>query len=160
MTTIAYKDGIMATDSRATAGSKIIRGSLEKIFHTEGAVVGVVGDADHHIVMSPDFKTLRSPKDFPEWISNLEKEEADWGIIAVFHDDPETVWIGDVTCDGDTSKSYFYDTHLKPGEGIARGSGTPWAEAAMVLGMGAEEAVEFTKQFDAATGGDVVAYDV
>ena len=160
MTTIAYKDGIMACDTRITSGSKIMMGEVVKCFYTDGALVGTCGDADEQFLASPLFKKLKTPDQLGAWLSELEVDDRDWGLLIVFFNRPKDVYIADIASEGDSSKSGYYSVKLSRGEGIARGSGNHFAEAGMKLGLSAAESVEFAMDFDAATGGSVYEYPV
>lgn len=160
MTTIAYKDGVMASDSRLTAGSRIVPGNAKKIFRTAKAIVGVAGNADESLLYNPLFKTLASPDDIPKWIEGLVSNDCDWDLLVVFKNAPRVYYLVNISAEGDTDNSGFWCSELRDGEGMAIGSGSYYAVTAMGMGQSALEAVNTSMKYDSATGGRIVAVNV
>lgn len=147
MTTIAYKDGVLAADTRAT-GACGIKSRFTKIYRLTSKVdpvrgpvlLGLTGD----IYMAMRFK---------DWM------EA--GGVPTLHD-----WIdGDQTeCDAlIVHKSGLYSgsqlCRIVPNDEPywAEGSGAHYAMAAMYCGKSAIEAVRVAAHFDSYTGGRIVS---
>lgn len=135
MTTIVYRDGVMAADTRLVLGSLICPGGIHKIAKTKkGALVGCAGSADnsHAFLAWADGKRTEDPP---------KDDDAD-GLI--------------VEPDGSI---LMYD-----GNGIfpvvnapfaACGSGARVAVGAMAMGATALEAMRIAMRCDVYTGGDI-----
>jgi hypothetical protein len=139
MTTIAYKDGIMAADTQIVSGS-IIQGHARKIDHVNGWLVGGAG-------------VFGCTRPVLEWIKNgheLSKAVV-WGNTikdcGVLLADP----------DGNcyfVSTSNDYVTQIST-PFAAEGSGYEIALAAMALGRDAKRAVKLAIEMDTGSGGRV-----
>lgn len=136
MTTLAYKDGVLAADMQVTAGNRKFQ--FSKARHTkDGGLVGGAGN------LAQVIKVLR-------WVAEgMDDDKPDFGDEGEF----ECIW---VSPDGSV---YLLDDALEPmkiEDGfLAIGSGGPYAVAAMHLGRSPEEAVEVAARFDPATSGPV-----
>lgn len=142
MTTITYKDGILAADSRITSGTFIITDDFTKI---------------HKIVDSMTNKTTLCGfcGNASDWEKFLDwDEETDDPLILdnfcaiIIHDDGEITEYESTEEDKtlnrlDLGKLPFY----------AIGSGREIAIGAMASGKSAIESIEVTKHFDSTTGG-------
>lgn len=138
MTTIAYRDGIMAADSRAYAGSKHPIGTKAKIHRlADGSLFGAssskVGQCD-----------------------KLRRIVEERGVTATLDDDVPVQAI--VVCPSGEIW-YFNDNDSFSGpvdaEFIAIGSGEEYAHGAMMMGADAARAVEIAIACDPWTGGQV-----
>ena len=143
MTTIAFKDGIMAADRRLTDGNCKL-GQTTKIFKIRDHLVGLSGDTDRCCLMRSWFEGGALED---EWPLDPEKSEASM-LVA--------------TPDG---RLFCYDREPVPirieNEFYAAGSGMEFAMAAMYLGCSAERAVEVACDLDKGSGNgiDVLCLD-
>lgn len=137
MTTIAFKDGMLATDSRYAAGPHIL-GKGKKIWVFEKGVV--VGSGS--IVGIETFLSFYQGKEYKAEIFKDEENEID---ILVF--------------DPTAKKVISYDKHLIAYEYdapfYAIGSGTDYAIGAMAFGATPKEAVLIASQYDKGTDGNI-----
>ena len=138
MTTVAYFRGVMAADTRCTAGDEIIPGTVRKVFRLKnGTLVGLAGNvADVQNVVrelrkNPDKLEIKQPKNGDEITALVvytdgqvrELEGAGWVCVkAPFH---------------------------------AIGSGALEAKVAMRCGKSAAQAVKIASEFDTKTGSKV-----
>lgn len=136
MTIVAYRDGVMAADSRLTDGSLIMPNGIRKIFQrADGALVGVTGDAED--VEAARAWTERSGKKPPV----LTK-----GAVMIL-----------VTSGGgisEYSQQGRFRYHNTTGY-MAIGTGATAALGAMWAGASAVEAVAAAIALDNCCGGDV-----
>jgi len=150
MTTIAYRDGIMAGDSRAWSGDKHPIGSKSKVFKIGDFLIGIssskVGEPTCFLHLLVEHLGTGS--------SDLTRINADreYGVQALVVDKAGDAyyWDDGQAFSGPLKADYY-----------AIGSGEQTALAAMVLGRSAVEAVELAIQLDPWTGGKVetVSYD-
>ena len=139
MTTIAYKDGILAADTQLTEDN--LKSFCRKIdVLPEGTVVASCGGLTDQTV-------------FLEWLANPKKKKPP----TTFHKGFELILI-----DPDRDAVY-YDPHCIPhkiNDPIwSTGSGWKIARAAMMLGLSAKESVEFAGDIDVCTNKLVDTYD-
>lgn len=138
MTTIVYRDGVMAADSRAYAGNKQPLGFKTKIFRlADGSLFGAssskVGQCDKLRRMVEDRGT--------ETI--FDKEVAAQGILVkpngdVFYFNDQDAWSGPIQTDC-----------------AAIGSGEEYAMGALKMGASAEKAVQIAIECDVWSGGPI-----
>lgn len=141
MTTIAYKDGIIAGDGRVTADGHITCENLVKIVATKSHLAGVCGAADY-------------AKRFLEWVKGGCNEKAIPKTANNTTGDIEGMVIdsnGNVT---------FYGRDMLPlnigkVQFHAIGSGSAYALGAMAAGADAVEAIRIAIKYDAYSGGRV-----
>ncbi|MDD1966176.1 proteasome subunit beta [Pseudomonas putida] len=133
MTTIAYKDGVIAYDSQITRGDLITYDDYEKCLEREGVKFfcsGAVSDyprlVDVYFGAKPDGNI-----DVSALVLDGDK------LMMVAVDDTSGLWKAPVMMD-------------RP---YAIGSGTPYAFAAMDMGATAVQAVEIAAKRDTSTGG-------
>lgn len=135
MTTIAYRDGILAADTMVS-GSGCRVGSVVKAFRrTDGHMAGAAGD------LSWAQRLLGWFTAGEEGEAPLPKENAGEAII--------------VRPDGEV---FFVDEsgmHTLSAEFFSLGSGACVALGAMAAGASAETAIEIACRFDCHTGGDI-----
>jgi ATP-dependent protease HslVU (ClpYQ) peptidase subunit len=132
MTTIAFRDGELASDSRVTNGDMIISDARKKVHRLkDGSIVawsGSVQDAERLL------RAMRKGATLP----HLEE-------ISALH----------LRMDG-TLWEYEGDAWVKQDPGFyATGSGSPYAFAAMDAGATAKDAVRIAIKRDAGSGGRV-----
>lgn len=134
MTTIAWDGKILAVDSQTTSGESIAMYASKLIKVADGWLTGC--------------GTLRDIYKLKEYLEgNLEEVPSDL----------------DMTCYHLTKKGlvryeadgYPIPMHHFRDLKVATGTGWEWAQAAMDMGRNAAEAVEYAKQKDIYTGGDV-----
>jgi ATP-dependent protease HslVU (ClpYQ) peptidase subunit len=136
VTTVAYADGVMASDTQITSGNRKFR--CTKVRQTkDGGLIGGTGN------LAQVLKVMR------------------WAVEGFQGDGPEFDGEGDFECIWVTPDGavHLLDEALEPmkieDEFLAIGSGGPYAVAAMHLGKSPEEAVEVAARFDPATSGPV-----
>lgn len=140
MTTIAYKDGILAADTQATIGDvKIL--SADKICILNEVTILASAGIDSSIVKVRRFFS------HPNWEDLMAKEKVpelkkDYEGLLFYKGECYTV-----------DKEITLDPIVHPY--VAAGSGWQWAMAAMALGKTAIEAVEFAHEFDVFTNDKV-----
>ena len=150
MTTIAYRDGIMASEGKMTLGDMIIKLDTEKVFWVNNHLVGVCGRAraintfvswlqkqtDYHIVNSEvgDLVDLIPPV--------LEDDE---GYTALVVTPSRQV----LMYEGNTPIDMGIDVPMSVG------SGSCFALASMKTGASAEEAVKVACELDVYSGGEI-----
>jgi|SRR5215207_8362767 len=136
MTTIAYKDGVLASDSRGNRGNAIEAGSSRKVWSfPDGRLLGICGG-------------YASAVRFVEWMRQ-------GGAGAAPHlDDNSTI----IEVRPDRSILIHEQNGSYPAEGsdyFAWGSGTSAALGAFFVGATAEQAVEAACSVDPYSGGAV-----
>jgi 20S proteasome alpha/beta subunit len=136
VTTVAYKDGVLASDSRVTSGTFIYPGAYDKVFRIpDGSLYAFCGRVEAGMRL---LKSLMDDEDPPQWKS------AATGIH--IHTNGQ-IW----TYEG--GGLWLRDK----GKYAAWGSGSPYAYGAMAANADAVEAVRIAKKFDNASGGSVKA---
>jgi ATP-dependent protease HslVU (ClpYQ) peptidase subunit len=138
MTTIAYKDGIIAFDGRITSGNQIVSDNYNKCL--------LAGSA--RIIGSGDISELEAyAKSYP----NYPASKKDMSGFVV---DGDKCWcfyaLDDTICFTDLDRS----------EPRAFGSGSDHALTAMDMGASAEEAVAMASKRDKSTGGKISIVDI
>lgn len=83
MTTIAYRDGVMAGDSAYTDDCRIV-GLGPKVIRFKHVLYGGAGDADDRVLVSI-LKKVKTPADLPS-VKVLRKFEQDLDALIVFRD--------------------------------------------------------------------------
>jgi hypothetical protein len=135
MTTIAYRWGVLASDSMSNNSGWINPYSAEKLFRLpDGTVAGVCG-------------VLAEATKFVQWLRDGEDGEAptlsEGCVIRLRKDGTVTIYESGASFD------------IKP-EFAAWGSGGPVANAAMYMGADAAKAIEVASLIDDRTGGKIV----
>ncbi|WP_122503127.1 proteasome subunit beta [Pseudomonas viridiflava] len=135
MTTIAYKDGVIAYDSRQTRGGAIVSDDCLKCEIVNGVSFFLSGCVcDEQALIAAYFGT---PSKDPVECSGFVVDNGK--LMMVGHDDKTGVW----------------RQPLDPANPDAIGSGSAYALAAMDMGASAEEAVRAAMKRDIYTGGTV-----
>jgi hypothetical protein len=130
MTTLAYRDGVLAADSRGIRERAIVAGNLTKVWKLDdGRLVGYVGDV---ATASKFVRALRDQAELPQLVDT----------IVVVIGDKITVYQDDSHYDDDCEFS-------------AWGTGAQAALAAFYMDATAEKAVEVATRIDANSGGPV-----
>lgn len=135
MTTIAYKDGVIAYDSRQTRGGAIVSDDAPKCQVVDGVSFFLAGAVcDEKALIAAYFGT---PSAVPVECSGYA---VDGGrLLMVGYDDKTGIW----------------KQELDPANPDAIGSGSAYALAAMDMGASAEDAVRAAMKRDIYTGGRV-----
>ncbi|QJA43107.1 hypothetical protein [Phaeobacter phage MD18] len=146
MTTIAYRNGVMAADTLMSRGNESSEGAV-KIFTTKKFLVGMSG-AFANLAPLKGFITERegevdSPGDLWEF----------WGDVP-FYGNGYCALI--VTKSGEIWNAIDSPPVLIPSEFDAIGSGGTYAMGAMGMGATAGDAVRIARKFDINTGGSVI----
>ncbi len=136
MTTVAYRDGVLAADSRMTANGWIVPDEARKIRRiSDGSVCAVTGN-------------LAAAIRFVDWLDAGRIGErpplADSRVVRMNLTDTLTIYEGE----GEFTVTPAF---------TAFGTGMPAAIAAMHMGADARRAVEIAALVDADTGGPVIA---
>ncbi|WP_122863859.1 proteasome subunit beta [Pseudomonas viridiflava] len=135
MTTIAYKDGVIAYDSRQTRGGAIVSDDCLKCEIVNGVSFFLSGCVcDEQALIAAYFGT---PSKDPVECSGFVVDNGK--LMMVGHDDKTGIW----------------KQPLDPANADAIGSGSAYALAAMDMGASADEAVRAAMKRDIYTGGTV-----
>jgi len=148
MTTIAYREGVVASDSRALAGYQILQRPAQKLFPSQkhNLVFAIAGE----LAAGASFvRILESLPKMP-WISGKhvifeQKAAEDVTIVAFQHD--RRVF--------EFEAGHWFETTA---DILAFGSGSSAALAAMACGADAPKAVTVSSTIDAGTDDRVVFY--
>lgn len=139
MTTIAYKDGIIAYDSRAVRGGTITNDDFNK----------------HQIVKDTHFFICGAVSDHKQLIDayfggeNIPKSDATALVVS----NGELYFIG-------IEENGFWKQPLEQYEIYSEGSGSDHAFTAMDLGCSAKEAVKIAIKRDSGSGGKVRTFKI
>lgn len=144
MTTIVYKDGVIAYDSRATNGDMISSDVIEKKRVVNNVAFFFAGSL-------VDFDKLVECYFNPETPEEMESD----GTCAIVVDNKK-VFI--VSIDSDSGR--FWKQPLELFSKYTIGSGTPYAQAAMEMGADAKKAVQIAMKLDIRTGGKIKTYKI
>jgi len=143
MTTIAYRDGELAADSKCTAGGYLV-GEFDKIIEVGPFLVGGCGDV---AMIARYFEWLQKQDNLgelpPKPDESLKAKEENSYTILFVHKQTKALWQMD-------NGNY---PHLLRAPFMAIGSGHLLAIGAMEMGATAKQAVEAAAKYDAYTGG-------
>jgi len=146
MTTVAYKAGVMASDSRCTDDAGVYIGRTPKMYRlANGALLGTAGDADARCVIELLNKSTAKKLPARKELAALEVDFR--GILAfqngaVFYVDIYVWEIGEASCQWGAQ---VYEVE----EGVAAiGSGEQFALGAMRAGKSAKDALSVACHFD------------
>lgn len=140
MTTIAYKDGVIAYDSRTTAGDLISNDNFNKKYIVDGVVFIMSG-------ATSDYKRFHS------LYFGKEESIADCDASALVVDKGELFLVSVHDETGMWKQPLFNDNP------VAIGSGSNFALTAMDLGLSAKDAVKMAIKRDSKSGGKVRIYE-
>lgn len=133
MTTIAFRAGIMAADSRSTVAGWVNPGTVQKVFRVKDGVAGLTGEPGQAM---PLINWLIDPR------GEMPKIGSEARVVHA---------LSDGTIEIHEEGGVF----RQDAEFMAWGSGSPPALGAMYAGATAAEAVEIAAKLDPATGGPV-----
>lgn len=144
MTTVAYKDGVIAYDSRVTASNGVIVDDNFNKMHKEGGLIffycGSPADLEDFIKSFIDWKVCR---------------DTELDIEAVVYD-CESNMLYRSSIDPDTKAPFKFKYRLD--NHYAMGTGSRFALAFMDTGMSAYEAIKATVKRDSYTGGIIKTF--
>lgn len=140
MTTIAYKDGVIATDGQTTSGSTIVRLNTVKMRKTKKATHYCAGSHD-------EIDVLVSALDSGAKIGRA------CNANSIMVKDGSAYLCGEE--DGEA-----FACKIEKGEFRAIGSGWEYAMGAMAAGCSAKQAVKIAASLDIYTGGKIRTYKV
>jgi ATP-dependent protease HslVU (ClpYQ) peptidase subunit len=135
MTTIAYKDGVVAFDSRITSGMTINYDDFDKSREVNGVIFFLSG-------YTCDYQKL-----VDAWFGEPVKGSVEASALAF---DGESLWYVSY---GETDG--LCRSPLSLASPYVIGSGSPHAQTAMDMGCTAAQAVKMAMKRDAGTGGKV-----
>ena len=143
MTTITFKDGVMAADSQQTH-VYIDQVECRKLYVINGDLIGLAGNLT-------DF-----PK-FINWYMNERKNINDLSIPNRAIDELQALVFS-------KNKLYFYDHECiavpMTGKIASIGSGSPYAMGAMMAGSTAQEAIVVSSKLDPNTNAPIYSIDI
>jgi len=146
MSTIAYRDGIIAADTLASTNYKTMEG-VRKVGRTNKFLFGLAGRyANIHRVYHwiKEIENECSPHDFYKHSEKLDASGLDCTVILV--EENGIIW----TMQDDGNVCQVFSDYE------ATGSGQEFALGAMHAGASAEDAIKAASKFDAHTGGVVI----
>ena len=135
MTTIAYKDGVIAYDSQVTRGDIITDDAYEKCIELKGVKFFCSGAISDHQRLVDVYFGAKPEGNIDASALVLDGES----LMMVAVDDATGLWKSPILLD----RVY------------AIGSGSPFAFAAMDMGANAYKAVEMAAKRDTSTGGKI-----
>lgn len=140
MTTVAYRDGILAADTQITYGATLLQGSYQKIHKlSNGALYGFCGSLEAGEFMRRHLIQVGKGKGHLE---DIDLRDENYEAIIVQPD----------------GKTYFFEkriwSRLKLPY-VAMGTGKEHAFGAMFVGASAKQAVKAAIKLDPNTGGKV-----
>ena len=142
MTTIAFRDGIIAADSQETHTNGRIT-ECKKLFLVDGKIIGTAGDSYTGRIFVDWFERGARMEDVPD-LSHVTSDE-DFECLVI--EDKDNVY---------TINRFFQKYHVEMPDGFyAIGWGSSYAMAAMDMGADAKKAVQISAKYDAYTGGKI-----
>ena len=149
MTTIAYKDGVIAHDGLVCSGNGIIGKSFPKVFWVNKKVLGfdviciaVAGDSSSRHFLENEELSYKT--EVPGGLS--------FNAIAITSDN-NVIYI-----DSNDGDSYLHINVIEA-DYHAIGSGSDYALGAMMAGASPVESVRIASEFDTGTGGSIVSFN-
>jgi ATP-dependent protease HslVU (ClpYQ) peptidase subunit len=157
VTTIAVKDGVMASDSRITEPDGMVFGRVPKIYRLASrALLGHSGDADIRDALA--LLNTCTVKKLPTR-AELSALKLDFAALLLF---PNGKMFA-VSCGprGEVASDSWYGEVIAVSERYAAvGSGAKFAIGAMAAGRSAKQAVEIACRYDTASGPPVTEHRV
>lgn len=141
MTTIAYRDGIVATDTLLVSGSVVVDHFFDKTATKDGVMFFFAGSTSDY------------PKLIDEYLSPTGRDIGD--VSAIVIDKGSVIKVG-----REEEGKGIWRCLARRENYISIGSGQDFALSAMDHGKSAKEAVEYAMKRDIYTGGDVRIYQV
>jgi ATP-dependent protease HslVU (ClpYQ) peptidase subunit len=142
MTTIAWKDKVLAADSRITEGTRITSDNIVKIFHID---VKYFDDTLYYIAFAGEMG------DWEKYLAALRNTDDNYRIYASGISSTAIVVGQKNVYIMESNKDYLL--RFPQTETLSVGSGAAYALSAMKLGLSAVDAVKHARTLDAATGG-------
>lgn len=157
MTTIAYKDGIMAADTASSSSDVILTRRMQKLFTlSSGAILGMAGEADSRSLRAL-LDNVKFEREFPS-SHELKALEQDYAALLVLPsrrgEKGGLFKIGVYSPDKDRDE-WTAEVIPRIFESAALGSGREFALGAMAHGADAIGAVKIASSFDVYSGGGV-----
>lgn len=147
MTTIAYRDGVMASDSLAVMAGYVKIGGTPKVFRIKGCLVGLTGTARLIRMFTDWFEANYMENNLPPIAPDLTKDSPG-------QDDSINAYV--VLPNG---KIWRYESGAAPypvvAAFVAGGSGSDFAIGAMDRGATAAQAVAVAAKYDVNTAGTI-----
>lgn len=141
MTTVAYRDGVLASDSRVTGKGYLWTDKAKKVFRLPGgSLVGLAGDDYNSGWLLRELQKLAKENETPIKLPNGKFK----GAQAILVDDKHVYFFGWGVWEKLNPKEYPY---------YSIGSGSTIAMSAMDAGASAVEAVNIAKKRDVYSGG-------
>lgn len=144
MTTIVYKDNVIAYDSRCTNGDLITSDKFEKKLVINGVVFFMAGFIGDFEALTAAYFDVDSQKDI----------DSD-GPCAMVVDNGKVF-----LCSIDVPEGKFWKQPLGLFDKYAIGSGSPYALGAMEMGASAVDAVKISAKLDCRTGGKIKVHKI
>ena len=142
MTTIAYRDGVLASDSRETAyKSRIDTDNSKKIYRVGSALVGMAGSSAQGLQMLEALK--KAVKTRKKGEANILPSIMLKSCTALLVESDGSLWF------------YEKGVWMVVKEYYSIGSGSDYALAAMDAGLSAKEAVRLAIKRDCFSGGRI-----
>ncbi len=138
MTTIAYKDGVIAYDSRQVRGSSIVSDNCSKCQTVNGVSFFLAGAVCDEVALIAAY--FGTPSQAPVECSGYAVDGGK--LVMVGHDDKTGIW--------------KQELDLKNPDAI--GSGSAYALTAMDMGASAEKAIAMAAKRDLYTGGAIQTF--
>lgn len=142
MTTIAYKNGIIAYDSRFTCNDVIVDDNANKMIEADGRIFFMCGSVPDYVYLISSYLNDKLTKRVLEPVKALVLDSGKLYSAAV------------------SPRDGFWKCEEPFGVPIAIGSGYQFALAFMDTGMTAEEAVHATCKRDIYTGGLIRTFKI
>jgi ATP-dependent protease HslVU (ClpYQ) peptidase subunit len=143
MTTIVYKNGILAADTQVTYQDNKCFGFTKKIQETKDFVFGCAGT----VATCYEFKKFLEGKEFNKDIFSKDEFRSDFIVI-----------------NKNTKKISFYDHNLVEesitGDYFSIGSGCQYAYGALAMGASSKKAVLIASKFDYRTNDKIDFFDL
>jgi len=135
MTTIAYKDGVIAYDSQITCGSTITYDDYQKCHEVKGVKFVMCGKTCDYIALQDAY-----------FGGSVARDLDASAIVA----DGDFLW-----CVGASVEDGFWKSPIMLGATYAIGSGADHAITAMDMGANAYQSVQMAAKRDTGTGGTI-----
>lgn len=147
MTTLVYRNNVLASDSQATENPTMMKHDIEKLFLFDNAVIGICGNLFMaHMFLTLYKQSMNKKKIEPsdDWIDTADDEIE----IMVMKEDKLFLFDYRLTPVDISSLSYY-----------AMGSGEDVAYGALYMGATAAEAVQAAASRDSSTSSKVMVYN-
>jgi|TARA_R100001530_G_C4196269_1_gene123520 ATP-dependent protease HslVU (ClpYQ) peptidase subunit len=142
MTTIAYRDGIIASDSQETYGDGRI-GYCKKLYRLKDVILATSGDSYTGLIFVDWYERGARLEDAPD-LSHVQSDE-DFECLVI--EDLDNIY---------TINRFFQKYPIEMPDGFcAIGWGSPYAIASMEMGADARKAVQVASKYDCYTGGKI-----